>query len=84
LIAKSSNSGPGSSTSGSGKSSKIYQLAASAVGTGIDEDNGFATALTASLGKRLDMGFAYDHSVHQQLDTFAFSVGFRIGRARSK
>jgi len=82
----SSNSGPGSlnSGSGNGNSSKIYQQIASAVGTGIDEDNGFATALNANLGKRLDLAFTYDHSVRQQLDTFAFSVGFRIGRARSK
>jgi hypothetical protein len=80
LLAKSS----GSTTSGSGKSSKIYQQAASAIGTGIDEDNGFATALNANLGKRLDMAFTYDHSVHQQLDTVAFSIGFRLGRARAK
>ena len=86
LIGRSPNSGPGSTTSGSGKGSgsKIYQQAASAVGTGIDEDNGFATGLTANLGKRLDLGFTYDHSVRQQLDTVAFSIGFRIGRARSK
>lgn len=79
LIAKSSSSGTGKSSG-----SKIYQQAASAVGTGIDEDNGFATGLNANLAKRLDLAFTYDHSVHQQLDTFAFSVGFRIGRARSK
>jgi hypothetical protein len=86
LIGRSPNSGPGSVSSGSGKgnSSKIYQQTASAVGTGIDEDNGFATALNANLGKRLDMAFTYDHSVRQQLDTVAFSIGFRIGRARSK
>lgn len=80
LVAKSSGTG----TTTSGKGSKIYQQTASAVGTGIDEDNGFAAALSANLGKRLDMAFTYDHSVYQQLDTVAFSIGFRIGRARSK
>lgn len=79
LIAKSSASG-----TAKGSGSKIYQQSASAVGTGIDEDNGFATGLNANLGKRLDMGFTYDHSVHQQLDTFGFSIGFRLGRARAK
>ena len=77
-------SGGTSSSSGKGNASKIYQQVASAVGTGIDEDNGFATGLNANLGKRLDLGFTYDHSVRQQLDSFAFSVGFRIGKVRAK
>jgi hypothetical protein len=80
------NSGPGNLTSGSGKgsASKIYQQIASAVGTGFDEDNGFATGLNANFGKRLDLAFTYDHSVRQQLNTYAFSVGFRLGRVRGK
>jgi hypothetical protein len=76
--------GTGSSSSGRGNASQIYQQISSAVGTGIDEDNGFATGLNANFGKRLDIGFTYDHSVHQQLDTYAFSVGFRIGKVRAK
>src|SRR5262249_26445108 len=79
--------GKGSRTSTSsvkGSASKIFQQVSSAVGTGIDEDNGFATGLNANFGKRLDIGFTYDHSVRQELNTYAFSVGFRIGKARAK
>ena len=77
--------GSGSSiNAGKGNVSKIFQQAASIIGTGFDEDNGFSTALDSSLGKRLDVSLRYDHSVRQELDTFAFSVGFRIGKVRSK
>ena len=82
----SANSGPGSLNSGNGDgtASKIYQQISSAVGTGFDEDNGFATGLSANFAKRLDLAFTYDHSTRQKLDTFAFSMGFRIGRVRGK
>jgi hypothetical protein len=77
--------GSGSSlNAGKGSASKIFQQAASIIGTGFDEDNGFSTALDSNFGKRLDVSLRYDHSVRQELDTFAFSVGFRLGRVRSK
>jgi hypothetical protein len=77
----------GSGTSlnaGKGSASKIFQQAASIIGSGFDEDNGFSTALDSNFGKRMDVSLRYDHSIRQELDTFAFSVGFRIGKVRAK
>ncbi len=76
------NRGQGSipSTNGKGKSQPIYQQAAAIIGKGFTEDNGFSTGLSADLGRRVDMGFTYDRSARQKLDTVEFSIGFRIGR----
>ncbi|HKT25577.1 MAG TPA: hypothetical protein VJR04_13295 [Terriglobales bacterium] len=67
--------------SGQGKSIPIYEQAATIIGNGFTEDNGFSTGLNADLGRRIDMGFTYDRSARQKLDTVEFSIGFRIGRA---
>lgn len=77
------NRGPGSipSSNGKGKSQPIYEQAAAIIGNGFTEDNGFSTGLSADLGRRIDMGFTYDRSARQQLDTVEFSIGFRIGHA---
>lgn len=69
------------STNGKGKSQPIYQQAATIIGNGFTEDNGFSTGLNADLGRRVDMGFTYDRSARQKLDTVEFSIGFRIGHA---
>lgn len=68
-------------TNGKGKSQPIYEQAATIIGNGFTEDNGFSTGLNADLGRRVDMGFTYDRSARQKLDTVEFSIGFRIGRA---
>jgi hypothetical protein len=77
------NRGPGSipNSNGKGKSQPIYQQAAAIIGNGFTEDNGVSTGLSADLGRRVDMGFTYDRSARQQLDTIEFSIGFRIGHA---
>ena len=75
------------SSSGStspGASGPSYKKGSYTAGTGISEDNGFSTGVSTTLGKRMDASFVYDHSVHQQLDTLAFTVGFRIGKHASK
>ena len=83
LYSQEFNRGPGSipSSNGKGKSLPIYEQAAAIIGNGFTEDNGFSTGLNADLGRRVDMGFTYDRSARQQLDTIEFSLGFRIGRA---
>src|SRR5579884_789819 len=54
-----SSNGNGNSN-GKGKSQPIYQQAATIIGNGFTEDNGFSTGLNADLGRRVDMGFTYD------------------------
>lgn len=71
----------GSASSGLGTSAPIYEQVAEAFGKGFTEDNGFTTGLNADLGRFMNMGFTYDRSARQKLDTFAFSIGIRIGRA---
>ena len=85
LYSQEFNRGPGSTSSGSGKntSAPIYEQVATAIGTGFTEDNGFSTGLNADLGRYMDMGFTYDRSARQKLDSFAFTIGIRIGHAPS-
>jgi hypothetical protein len=71
----------GSNSSGLGSSVPIYEQFATAFGKGFTEDNGFTTGVNADLGRFMNMGFTYDRSARQKLDTFAFSIGIRIGRA---
>ena len=68
-----------SNSNGKGKSTPIYEQAATIIGNGFTEDNGFSTGLGADMGRRVDMGFTYDRSARQKLDTIEFSIGFRIG-----
>ena len=82
LYSQEFNRGPGSVTSsGNGKSAPIYEQFATAIGNGFTEDNGFATGLSANLGRFMDMGFTYDRSARQKLDSIEFSIGIRIGHA---
>jgi hypothetical protein len=81
LYSQEFNRGPGSVSSGKSKSSPIYEQVATAIGNGFTEDNGFTTGLSADLGRRLDMGFTYDRSARQKLDSIEFSIGIRIGHA---
>jgi len=82
LYSQEFNRGPGSvSSSGRGTSAPIYEQVAAAIGKGFTEDNGFTTGLNADLGRYMDMGFTYDRSARQKLDSFSFSIGIRIGRA---
>lgn len=82
LYSQEFNRGPRSvSSSGKGKSAPIYEQVAAAFGKGFTEDNGFTTGLNADLGRYMDMGFTYDRSARQKLDSFSFSIGIRIGRA---
>jgi len=81
LYSQEFNRGPGSVSSGKGKSAPIYEQAAAIIGNGFTEDNGFSTGLNAELGRYMDMGFTYDRSARQKLDSVAFSIGIRIGRA---
>jgi hypothetical protein len=81
LYSQEFNRGPGSVASGKGKSAPIYEQVAAAIGKGFTEDNGFTTGLNADLGRRIDMGFTYDRSARQKLDSIEFSIGIRIGHA---
>jgi hypothetical protein len=81
LYSQEFNRGPGSVSSGKGKSAPIYEQAAAIIGNGFTEDNGFSTGLNAEVGRYMDMGFTYDRSARQKLDSVAFSIGIRIGRA---
>ena len=82
LYSQEFNRGPGSiNVSGKGSSAPIYEQFATAIGKGFTEDNGFATGLSADVGRFMDMGFTYDRSARQQLDSFEFSIGIRIGHA---
>lgn len=82
LYSEEFNHRAGSSQSTNGKgTSPIYEQAATIIGKGFTEDNGFSTGLSADLGRRVDMGFTYDRSARQKLDTIEFSLGFRIGHA---
>jgi hypothetical protein len=47
-------------------------------GSSIDAENGYNADLDFSPWKYVDLDFGYTHSVHFQLDTFAFSVGFNL------
>lgn len=83
LYSEEFNRGKGSvpSSSASGKSQPVYEQAAAIIGKGFTEDNGFSTGLSADVGRRVDMGFTYDRSARQKLDSVEFSIGFRIGHA---
>ena len=82
LYSEEFNRGAGSvSSSGKGSSVPIYEQVAAAIGKGFTEDNGFTTGLNTDLGHFMDMGFTYDRSARQHLDSFSFSIGIRIGHA---
>jgi hypothetical protein len=80
LYSQEFNPATGFSSSGLGSSVPIYEQFARAIGNGFTEDNGFTTGLNAAMGRYMDMGFIYDHSGRQKLDSFAFTIGIRVGR----
>ena len=66
---------------GGGQSShgRVFQNnALTTGGSSIDSDNGYNADLDFSPWKYVDLDFGYTHSVHFQLDTFSFSVGFNL------
>ena len=81
LYSQEFNHGKGSASNGKGSSAPIYEQVALAIGKGFTEDNGFTTGLNADIGRYMDMGFTYDRSARQKLDSIEFSIGIRIGRA---
>ena len=80
LITRSS----GSSTGGGGTSGRrarggVFETASQTTGTAdITRDNGFSGWFDASPVPFLDFEVGYNRSVHYDLNTFSFSVGFNI------
>jgi hypothetical protein len=71
--------GKGKGTGGSSNHGRVYQNNALTLGdSSIDRDNGYNADLDFSPWKYIDVDFGYSHSVHFQLDTFSFSVGFNL------
>jgi hypothetical protein len=71
----------GKGAGGGGKSNhgRVYQNnALTTGGSSIDSDDGYNADLDFSPWKYVDLDFGYSHSVHFQLDTFSFSVGFNL------
>lgn len=67
--------GPG----GPSNHGRVFQTSALTIGgSSIDSDNGYNADLDFSPWKYVDLDFGYTHSVHFQLDTFSFSVGFNL------
>jgi hypothetical protein len=71
--------GKGSVGGGKSNHGRVYQdNALTTGGSSIDSDNGYNADLDFSPWKYVDLDLAYTHSVHFQLDTFSFSVGFNL------
>ena len=71
--------GKGASGGGTSKHGRVYQNnALTTGGSSIDSDNGFNADLDFSPWKYVDVDFGYTHSVHFQLDTLSFGVGFNL------
>jgi hypothetical protein len=71
----------GKGAGGGGKSNhgRVYQNnALTSGGSSIDSDNGYNADLDFNPWKYVDLDFGYSHSVHFQLDTFSFSLGFNL------
>jgi hypothetical protein len=71
----------GKGAGGGGKSNhgRVYQdNALTTGGSSIDSDNGYNADLDFNPWKYVDLDFGYSHSVHFQLDTFSFSLGFNL------
>ncbi len=75
IVTKSSGGGGGPVKHG-----RVFESAAETTG-GADlvRDNGFNAALDISPTGFLDLELAYSRSVHYQLNTISFSVGFNLG-----
>jgi hypothetical protein len=71
--------GKGVGTSGPSNHGRVFQNSALTVGSSsIDRDNGYNADLDLSPWKYVDLDFSYSRSVHFQLDTFSFSLGFNL------
>ena len=71
--------GKGVGTSGPSNHGRVFQNSALTIGSSsIDRDNGYNADLDLSPWKYVDLDFGYSHSVHFQLDTFSFSLGFNL------
>ena len=69
----------GVGTSGPSNHGRVFQNSALTIGgSSIDSDNGYNADLDLSPWKYVDLDFGYSHSVHFQLDTFSFSLGFKL------
>jgi len=69
----------GTSGGGTAKHGRVYQSnALTTGGSSIDSDNGYNADLDFNPWKYVDLDFGYTHSVHFQVDTFSFGVGFNL------
>lgn len=69
----------GASGGGTVRHGRVYQNnALTTGGSSIDSDNGYNADLDFSPWKYVDVGFGYTHSVHFQVDSFSFSIGFNL------
>ena len=76
LVAKKSTS-----TAGSGKNGRTYEVAAESTGdASLTHDNGGSAWIEFSPGKIFDFQIGYTHSVHFALDTVAFDLGINLGK----
>lgn len=71
--------GKGAGAGGPSNHGRVFQNNALTIGgSSIDSDNGYNADLDFSPWKYVDLDFGYTHSVHFQLDTFSFSLGFNL------
>lgn len=72
----------GASGSGAGAThERNFQVSQYTTGTSdIASDNGFSTWLDAGLNRYLDAELGYTRSIHYDLNSVSFSVGFNVGR----
>jgi hypothetical protein len=71
--------GRGAGGAQASKHGRVYlDNAVTSGGSSIDRDNGFNADLDFNPWKYVDFDFGFSHSVHYQLDTFSFGVGFNL------
>jgi len=71
----------GSSGNGAGTTHGPFQVSQQTTGTGdVASDNGFSTWLDAGLNRYLDAELGYTRSIHYDLNSVSFSLGFNVGR----
>jgi hypothetical protein len=69
------------STAGSGKNGRAYELIAETTGdASLTHDNGGSAWIEFSPGKIFDFQIGYTHSVHFALNTVAFDLGINLGK----
>ena len=70
---------PGGMPSGKGGQGRVFQLAnQTSGGSGLSADNGFNSEADLSIGSVMDFSAGYSHSVHFDLNTLSFGVGFNM------